>query len=94
MKSRGIVFDPDAADPKRVTLTRGLSDDISKAEITYRAEGGITGSRVVRRSAAAAARLRTTGGDPYVRPWSRTEILALDEAGRYIEPVHLVFAGS
>lgn len=85
VKSRGIGFNPDEADPKRVTLTRGLSGDISKAEITYRVEGGFMGSRVVCRSAAAFAQLRTTGGDRYVRPWSRTEILTLDEAGRFIE---------
>ncbi len=85
MQSRGIVFNPDEADPKRVTLTRGLSGEIAKAEITYRVEGGLIGSRVVRRSAAAFAQLRTAGGNMSVGPWSRTEVLTLEEARRYLE---------
>ncbi|MQY21353.1 hypothetical protein [Nocardia macrotermitis] len=59
MHIRGIEFTPDEADPQRVTLTRGLSGEASRVEISYRIEGGLTGSRVVQRSAATFAHLRS-----------------------------------
>ncbi|WP_024799652.1 hypothetical protein [Nocardia sp. BMG51109] len=84
MSDRGIVYKPDADDPKRVKLSRGLPAGISRAEITFRVEGGLRGTRVVRRSEAAFAHLRTGTDRMYEGEWSEAEWLTPDSAMRYI----------
>ncbi|WP_406282941.1 hypothetical protein OH799_03675 [Nocardia sp. NBC_00881] len=84
MADRGIEFKPDADDPKRVKLTRGLPKGVSRAEITFRVEGGLRSTRVVRRSEAEFAHLRTAVDNVYEGPWGEAKRLSLTEAGRYI----------
>ncbi|MEV0030187.1 hypothetical protein [Nocardia sp. NPDC050793] len=85
MADRGIEFKPDAEDPKRVKLTRGLPKGVSRAEITFRVEGGLRGTRVVRRSEAHFAALRSAVDAVYEGPWSEPKRLSLAEAGHYID---------
>lgn len=85
MSDRGIEYKPDADDPKRVRLTSGLPEGISRAEISYRAAGGLRGTREVRRSAAEFAHLRTAVGSGYDGGRSAPEQLTLGHAERYIE---------
>ncbi|WP_280496800.1 hypothetical protein [Nocardia asiatica] len=85
MSDRGLEFKPDADDPKRVKLNRGLPEGVSRAEITYRVEGGLRGTRVVRCSAAEFAQLRTAVDNVYEGPWSEPRRLSLSEARHYID---------
>ncbi|MEU4313747.1 hypothetical protein [Nocardia sp. NPDC024068] len=84
MSERGIELRPDADDPKRVKLTAGLPEGISRAEISYRGNGGLRGTREVRRSVAEFAQLRTSSGgyDDYLRA---AEQLTLRQAQQYID---------
>lgn len=82
---RGNEFKPDAQDPKRVLLRTGLPQGVSRAEITYRVDGGIRGTRVVRRSEAEFAHLRTAVDDVYEGPWSAPEQLTPAAATHYID---------
>ncbi|WP_454195059.1 hypothetical protein [Nocardia sp. Marseille-Q1738] len=85
MSNRGIEFKPDADDPKRVKLTRGLPEGVSRAEVTYRVEGGLRGTRVVRYSEAEFAHLRTAVDNVYEGSWSEPQRLSLADARRYID---------
>ncbi|WP_416562738.1 hypothetical protein [Nocardia testacea] len=87
MSDRGIEYRPDTDDPKRIRLTCGLPEGISRAEISYRAEGGLRGTREVRRSVAEFAHLRTAVDGGYDGGWSAPEQLTLGHAERYIEQV-------
>ncbi len=87
VSDRGLEFKPDADDPKRVKLNKGLPKGVSRAEITYRVEGGIRGTRVVRSSAAEFAQLRTAVDTVYEGPWSEPQRLSLSEARHYIDQV-------
>ncbi|MEV6560896.1 hypothetical protein AB0M22_34610 [Nocardia sp. NPDC051756] len=82
-----IDFKPDADDPKRVRMTAGLPQGISRAEITFRIEGGLRGTRAVPRSEAEFAHLRTAVDGTYEGPWGEPQRLSLGDAGRYIEQV-------
>ena len=66
-------------------LTSGLPEGISRAEISYRMQGGLRGSREVRRPAAEFARLRTAAHAGYDSGWSAPGQLTLGNAERYIE---------
>jgi Zn finger protein HypA/HybF involved in hydrogenase expression len=82
---RGIEFKPDADDPKRVKLYRGLPQGVSRAEITYRAGGGFRGTRLVRCSEAEFAQLRTAVDGVYEGPWSEARQVTVSEARHYID---------
>ncbi|GAB2708404.1 hypothetical protein GCM10027089_34560 [Nocardia thraciensis] len=84
VRDRGIEFKPDADDPKRVTVARGLPNGVSRAEITFRIEGGIRGTRVVRRSEAGFAHLRTIVNGGYEGSWGAATHLSLPEAAHYL----------
>ncbi|VFA94525.1 Uncharacterised protein [Nocardia farcinica] len=84
---RGIDHKPDAEDPKRIRISRGLPADVSRAELTYRVPGGIGGTRVVRRSQAEFAHLRTAVDGVYEGPWSEPARLSLSEADHYLRQV-------
>ncbi|MFC8529852.1 hypothetical protein [Nocardia sp. NPDC057227] len=56
MAKHGIEYTPDARDPRRVRLYDGLPQGISRAEVTFRVDGGFRGSRVVPASAAETER--------------------------------------
>ncbi|WP_054813053.1 hypothetical protein [Nocardia arizonensis] len=85
MAGREIEFKPNAEDPKRVTMSVGLPEGVSRAEITYRVAGGLRGSKTVRASQAEFAQLRTAVDSVYEGPWSAPEQLTLGEAEHYIE---------
>jgi hypothetical protein len=60
VSDRGIEFKPDADDPKRVKLYKGLPQGVSRAEITYRAEGGFRGNG----GSSSRKRSYAAGGSP------------------------------
>lgn len=85
VKVPNIDFKPDANDPKRVRIPTRLPKGISRAEITFRVAGGLRGTRVVRRSEAEFAHLRTAVDGVYEGPWGEPQRLSLEDARRYLE---------
>ncbi|MGV9675824.1 hypothetical protein ACWDSJ_11150 [Nocardia sp. NPDC003482] len=80
----GIEYKPED-DPKKVRISRGLPEGVSRAEVTFRVEGGLRGSRVVRRSEAEFAFVRTATDGAYEGVWSEPERVWVGDADRYIE---------
>ncbi|WP_194837337.1 hypothetical protein [Nocardia sp. XZ_19_369] len=87
MADGGIEYKPDAEDPKRVRMSRGLPGGVSRAEISFRVAGGLRGTRVVRRSEAEFVQLRTAVDGGYEGPWSEPERLSVEDGRRYVEQV-------
>ncbi|MFC3960929.1 hypothetical protein [Nocardia jiangsuensis] len=84
MAKHGIEYTPDARDPRRVRLYDGLPRGVSRAEVTFRAEGGFRGSRVVPASAADFAHLRTAPETGYEGPWSEPSRITVSEGQYYV----------
>ncbi|MEV6068999.1 hypothetical protein AB0L82_20820 [Nocardia sp. NPDC052001] len=87
MSDRGIEYKPGMDDPKRVSMNRFLPQGVLRAEISYRKPGGLKGTRVVARSEAEFAVLRTAVREGYGEVWRKPEQLSLSEAEAYIKKV-------
>lgn len=84
MAKSGIEYTPDRRDPRRVRLREGLPERVQRAEVTFRAGGGIRGSRVVPASEAEFAQLRTALDAGYKMPYGPPSRITVSEAQYYV----------
>ncbi|MFC8043212.1 hypothetical protein [Nocardia sp. NPDC057353] len=84
MAKSGIEYTPDRRDPRKVRLYDGLPERVSRAEVTFRADGGIRGSRAVPASQAEFAQLRTAVDTGYEGPWSSPSRISVSEGQYYV----------
>lgn len=83
MVKPAIEYTPDARDPRKVRLRDGLPEGTHRAEITFRADGGLRGSRVVPASEAEFAQLRVKRFASE-GPWSEPSRMSVSEGQHYV----------